>query len=231
MFCIKCGVELSDSEESCPLCGTRVYHPDIERKVQEPAFPVFTPSDEKLSTRGLLFIVTTIFAAVIAQLLICEFSVTAAHGWAGYAIGGVVLVYILIVLPMWFRKPNLVIFVPCDFAAILLYLLYIDILTEGHWFLSFAFPAVGALALIATAFTALLKYVKRGHLYIWGGTIIANGLYMVLLELLINYTFRLSSVFKWSYFPLFGCFILGMGLIVIAICKPIREALKKKFFL
>lgn len=31
MYCVKCGVELDDAEERCPLCGTRVYHPDIER--------------------------------------------------------------------------------------------------------------------------------------------------------------------------------------------------------
>ena len=31
MYCIKCGVELSDSEEKCPLCGTVVFHPYIKR--------------------------------------------------------------------------------------------------------------------------------------------------------------------------------------------------------
>ena len=29
MYCIKCGVELADSERVCPLCGTRVFHPDL----------------------------------------------------------------------------------------------------------------------------------------------------------------------------------------------------------
>ena len=29
MFCVKCGVELADSEKVCPLCGTRVFHPDL----------------------------------------------------------------------------------------------------------------------------------------------------------------------------------------------------------
>ena len=38
MYCIKCGVELADSEKVCPLCGTRVYHPDIEIKTAEPPF-------------------------------------------------------------------------------------------------------------------------------------------------------------------------------------------------
>ena len=36
MYCIHCGVELSDSETVCPLCGTRVFHPDLPRQQGEP---------------------------------------------------------------------------------------------------------------------------------------------------------------------------------------------------
>lgn len=32
MYCINCGVELADSETVCPLCGTRVFHPDMPRQ-------------------------------------------------------------------------------------------------------------------------------------------------------------------------------------------------------
>ena len=30
MYCVKCGVKLSDNQELCPICGTKVYHPDIK---------------------------------------------------------------------------------------------------------------------------------------------------------------------------------------------------------
>ena len=33
MYCVKCGVELADSQRVCPLCGTRVFHPDIPRPI------------------------------------------------------------------------------------------------------------------------------------------------------------------------------------------------------
>ena len=33
MYCVKCGVELADSEKKCPLCGTPVFHPDIPRNL------------------------------------------------------------------------------------------------------------------------------------------------------------------------------------------------------
>lgn len=230
MYCIKCGVELADSEIKCPLCGTRVYHPEIETEPAPPPFPDTSDRVNKLSRRGLILIVTIIFAAVIAQLVICNLRFPSARSWAGYAIGGVLLCYILIVMPLWFKKPNPVVFVPCDFAAVLLYLLYINLFTGGHWFLSFAFPAVGTYAILATCVVTLCHYIRKGYLYIFGGALIAQGLYMILLEFLISLTFDLHTMFNWSLFPLVGCCVLGIGLIIIAICKPINDALKKKLF-
>ena len=39
MYCIKCGVELADSEKVCPLCGTPVFHPDLPCGQGEPPYP------------------------------------------------------------------------------------------------------------------------------------------------------------------------------------------------
>lgn len=229
MFCVKCGVELADSENICPLCGTSVYHPDIIREKVEPIFPSSEETDIKFSRTGLMFIISIAFIAVIAQLVICLFSVPDANNWAGYAIGGVMLLYIIVFLPLWFKRPNPVIFVPCDYLAALLFVHYISLKTGGGWFLKFACPVIGTSALIVSTVVCLLKYVYRGRLYIFGGAIIAHGVFMVLLEMLIGLTFG-GGTLRWSYFPLIGCFIIGMGLIVIAICKPLKESLKKKLF-
>ena len=91
MYCIKCGVELADSEKVCPLCGTRVYHPDIEIKTTEPPFPEYKLREPRMNLRGIMFIVTMIFAALIVQLVICNISISNASEWSGYAIGAVLL--------------------------------------------------------------------------------------------------------------------------------------------
>ncbi len=230
MYCVKCGVELADTEKVCPLCGTKVYHPELTRAEAEPTYPAGKSEEIKVSYRGVMCAITLAFAAVIAQLLICRFSFPSTDSWAGLAIGGVILFYIIVVLPFWFRHPNPVIFVPIDYAATALYLLYINILLGGHWFLSFAFPLLGASCLIVTAVIALVRYLRHGYLYIFGGALIAHVGFMVLLEFLIGITFLGSGRLRWSYFPLVACFILGMGLIIIAIVKPLKESLKKKLF-
>lgn len=230
MYCVKCGVELADTEKVCPLCGTRVCHPDFVQPDAEPTFPAEKNEEVRVNRKGVLFAVMLAFAAAIAQLLICAFSFPSTSAWAGYAIGGVLLIYIIVVLPLWFKRPNPVIFVPCDYAAVLLYVLYICITLKGKWFMSFAFPVIGLNGLLVTAVVALIYYLRRGYLYIIGGALIAHGGFMVLLEFLIGITFLHDGTLRWSYFPLAACFILGMGLIVIAIVKPLRESLRKKLF-
>ncbi len=231
MYCVKCGVELADSEKKCPLCGTPVFHPDIERKPAEPPFPPDRRHAENVSRVGILFVLTVLFVLPAAICLLCDWRINGGIVWSGYAAGGIALLYILVLLPMWFRHPNPVIFVPVDFVAIGLYLLYIDLATGGHWFLSFAFPVTGAIGVLVTAVVALTRYLHAGYLYIYGGGLILGGALAMLIEFLLNLTFQVHETFFWSFYPLVAGVLLGLMLIVIAVCKPLRESLRKKFFL
>jgi len=114
-----------------------------------------------------------------------------------------------------------VIFVPADFAAIGLYLLYINFATGGHWFLTFALPVTGTIGVLVTTVVTLLRYLSRGHLYIFGGALIAGG----------GLTFGLHHTFIWSFYPLAAGVLLGAMLLIIAVCKPLRRSLHRKFFL
>ena len=115
--------------------------------------------------------------------------------------------------------------------AAILYLLYINFATGGHWFLSFAFPVAGTAGLLVTAVVALTKYIRGGYLYIFGGALILSGGWMVLIEFLLGVTFQIHKGFLWSIYPLAVCVVLGVMLLVIAVCKPLRRSLHRKFFL
>jgi hypothetical protein len=146
-------------------------------------------------------------------------------------VGALVVFYTMFILPYWFRNPNPVVFVPCSFAAVGVFLMYISWTTEGGWFLSFAFPVTGAVGLIVTAVVTLLKYVGKGQLYIIGGAFIALGLFMPLMEFLLNLTFGFPQALIWSGYPLVSLVLLGGMLIFLAICRPARETMERKFFL
>lgn len=231
MYCVKCGVELDDAEERCPLCGTRVYHPDIERGEGEPLFPRTAESEvQTVSRGGALFIITSIFALAVLLPLVCNLSINRAVTWSGFVTGAVLLAYIVIVLPLWFKKPNPVIFVPCDFAAAAVYLLYIDLAVHGGWFMTFALPITGGAALITTAAVTLCRCLRRGYLYIFGGVVILSGGFAVLVESMLTLTFGEHMRIGWSLYPLAACTLIGLWLLIVAICPNLRDSLKKKFF-
>ena len=62
MYCINCGVELADSETVCPLCGTRVFHPDM------PLLPDPMGHPEEVNRSGVLFILTML---AVLPIVIC----------------------------------------------------------------------------------------------------------------------------------------------------------------
>lgn len=229
MYCINCGAKLADSEKTCPLCLTPVYSPYVKTENTEKGYPRYERSTE-VNRSGIMFIISVIFALPILLTIICDFSVNGKIVWSGFAALSLLLSYVIIILPIWFNKANPVIFVPVDFAAAALFLWYVCFAVKGDWFFKFALPETLALCIIVTAVITLRKYVKKGALYVFGGALISLGFYTVMTEMLINIVFLKKIGLVWSYYPLITFFILGMMLIVIAICKPLKNSLKKKFF-
>ena len=230
MYCINCGVKLADTEKICPLCGVVVFHPDLTQGEGQHLYPPHRDPAPQVNSRVVQIVLTTAFLIPILITLLCDLRFNRAITWSGYVTGGLLTCYVLM-LPMWFRRPNPVVFLPCDFLCIGAYLLYIDLVTEGSWFLSFALPVVGALGATVTAAVALLRYLRRGRLYIFGGTSVALGGFMLLVEFLLCITFPGVPFVGWSLFPLVILVLLGLMLIFLALCRPARETMERKFFL
>lgn len=231
MYCIKCGVELKDSEKTCPLCHTKVFNPDILIQGGDTPYPEFTENPKKFSRTGTLFVLTVVFLIPLILTLLIDVKINMSITWSGYVVGGLILGYLAAVLPLWFKRPNPVIFTSVFCAAATLFLLYIDLTTKGSWFLTFAFPVAGIGSLIVIAVVTLLRYLRKGKLYVFGGAFIALGVYCLLIELFTTLTFEGVKFVFWSIYPLVACLLLGLLLITIAICKPLRSSLDKRFFI
>lgn len=230
MYCAKCGVGLADTEKVCPLCGTRA-HPDIAPISAEPLYPGGQNPPAQVNSKAVHVVIAALFLLPLLICLQCDLIVTGSISWSGYVTGALLLAYVIFALPRWFYKPNPVVFVPCGFAAAALYLLYIDLATKGGWFFGFALPVVGAVALIVTAVVALMRYVPRGALYIFGGAFLTLGLFMPAMGFLLNLTFFAGGFALWSLYPMTALVILGGLLIFLAICRPARETMQRKFFI
>lgn len=229
MYCIRCGVQMVDGQTKCPLCATKMILPE-DMAVEYGLYP----SDRRPETgKRRLWphaVIATAFLLPMLIVLICNWQLSGDFTWSGYVVGALLLCYVAMGLPRWFARPNPVIFTPCVFAATGLYLWYIAWRTEGNWYLTFALPVTGAVCLIVTAVVTLVKYVRKGKLYIYGGALMAFAGLMLGMEFLLMLTFGLRFI-GWSLYPLAVLLVLGGLLIFLAICRPARDMMERKTFL
>lgn len=229
MYCVKCGVRLDDSLDRCPLCGTPVWRPE-EAQDQDRAFSSIFPEkhrNERLTV--VAFLTAVALLAAFITLRIC-LHIYGGIGWSGYAMLGIALFYVIAILPLWFRRPNPMIFLPVDHAAVAGFLLYASWASGGHWFLSFGFPVTAMSCLLLTGFIALLRYVRGGRLFIIGGSVIVLGGLSMLVEFFQHITFG-TKMFTWSLYVVSSCLAFGMFLILAGTIRPLREHLERRFFL
>ncbi len=233
MYCANCGVKLADTEARCPLCGTRAYHPDLQREPAEPLYPAGRYPDAAQKKRVWSILLTVLFALPIPTVLICDLRFgDPGLTWSGIVVGALCTLYVMSVLPTWFERPNPVIFVPCSFAAVGGYLWLLDYLLSGvDWFWTFALPVTGGVAVIVCAVVTLMRYVRRGQLFIFGGALVAFGGLMLLIEFLMTITFPPIRFVAWSLYPLSTFVLIGGWLIFLGICRPARELMQRKFFI
>ena len=161
--------------------------------------------------------------------MLCDLNLNDRVSWSGISLGGVLLLYVFVVLPSWFRRPSPAIFVPCDFVAVALYLHYINYYVGGNWFFSFAFPVTVAAGLICSTISILNYYLKKGKLYIAAGAFISIGAFCLFLEFFLHHAFHIHDKMVWSLYPASIFTLIGIMLIIIAIVRPIREQLTKLF--
>ena len=230
MYCIKCGVELSDNQTICPLCSTKVYHPDLMPAETPPTYPKKDFQSEAINRKGILFVITVLFLLPLLLPMTFELLVVDRITWSGFVTAGTLLSYLFFILPLWFKKKHPIIFVPSYFLGSALLVWYVNFATEGNWFFSFALPITATLAVIVSSVTVLVATLKHGRLYVIGSAIIALGGWTMLIERLLHVTFDVRHTVYWSLFTLISFFILGMMLIIIAIVKPWKESLRKFFF-
>lgn len=229
MYCINCGIKLADTEKKCPLCNTVVCHSDLKQQAIRPLYPNNKMPKICSNTKSLSGAIVIIFLIPLIISFLWDIQIDREVDWFGYVAGALLVAYTIFALPLWFRRPNPVIFISCDFVVTALYVLYINLVTGGNWFLSFALPIIGAFGMITCAVVTLLYYLRRGKLYIWGGALVGLGVFILLIEFLLHLTFNLNFI-GWSIYPLIVLIVFGCLLIYLAINSSAREIMERKVF-
>ena len=121
MYCINCGVKLADTEKVCPLCNTTVYHPDLVREDVRPLYPENRRPKLKAGSGALCGAILILLFIPLLVTFLADYHFDKSLNWFGFVAGALLVAYVTFALPLWFRRPNPVIFVPCSFAAAIAY--------------------------------------------------------------------------------------------------------------
>ena len=75
----------------------------------------------------------------------------------------------------------------------------------------------------------LLKYLKKGRCFIFGGFLLLLGGFTVLVEFFEHISFG-TQMFRWSLYSLSCLAIAGIFLLLAGMIPTLRHVLEKNFF-
>ena len=232
-YCVHCGVELADSERRCPLCGTEVLNPRAPWR--EPAERPYPSSLEtvmrRIDRRYVALLIGVFLLIPVCVSLLCNLLTQHAVTWSGYVAGACALLYIWCALPLFFAAPRWPLLLGADFAAAALYLLLIERMTGGRWFLPLGLPiaAIAAAAVIGLA-VFFRRRAGRPLLVRTAAVLAAGGLACLLLEVCVDLYADGAVRFSWSPYALTPCLVLAAALLTLEHRKAFKEELRKRLF-
>lgn len=229
MYCMKCGTKLGETEIKCPLCGFDL--PKLSPEQEKSLYPRTERPRIAEDFKGLLLFFTLLLCGGGGAVLAIDLANGGGVSYSAWVLFGLLLFYTALILPRWFRKPNPVVFLPVFGVCFLVTLWYLDFLYfEAGWFFPLAFPLVGGFILMLETVVTLVRYLRGGKFYVYGGFFIGLGCLSFASELGGRAFLGIPVCLTWSLIPLILFSILGVGLIVIGAVPPFRAYVTRRFF-
>lgn len=231
-YCANCGVELAASEPKCPLCG---YVPEKKLhnyKKSDAIYPTRVKiMPHHISRKSIIALISAFLLLPFSLILLCDLSINCQLTWSGYALWAIAAVWLTAILPVATagKRPILCVATAC--CAVLGYLFFIDSRTESEWALKFALPLIAIIFAMIAAPLLINRYIRLNGFSLACIIIISLGLLCVAVELLINNAFSLYEGLRWSLYPAISCTFIALVLSIINRSEPIKERLRKKFFI
>ena len=232
-YCVNCGVELEKSEQRCPLCGVEVVNP--AEPFDANGVRPYPKHIERLNARiDRRYTATFLSLLMLIPVFICIFTNMVTSGtisWSLYVMGGALVLFSWLLLPLLLRKRNVYACVLIDGLAAALFLLGVELITEKSWFFTLGLPLV----ILATAYALLIGWLsRRGNrrdLFIKLAIALAStGVLVVLIECTINFYRNVSLFPRWSEYALFPCVVLAVILLLLNKRAKLKSELKRRFY-
>ncbi len=230
-YCSRCGVEVDEGVEVCPLCGTPIQQLENEKPVtikkRYPDIPIkedkkYNRTEKEKRSLAIEIITISLLVPFLLTLFI-DLIVNHTVTWSRFSILVLFFVWIITVTPLFIPKKPIFI-VLAEVTAVLSFLALLDYFTDWkiEWFINYALPIIIVTILIASlvVFVSLLAKVKGANIaaYILFGI----GALIFALEIIIE------RKITWSLFVLTPTVVIGSLLLYLHFRFTKRMDLKEK---
>lgn len=233
-YCVNCGVELENTERSCPLCGTEVINP--RSPWQPPEHSFFSDKHESepsaVSKKYVSAVLCLLLLIPMFVVVFCDLISTGGINWSPYVVGGILLMMVWFLFPLFFKRYLVAVFLPLDALCTALYLLLIEVTTGGEWFLSLALPMCVAACAFSLLYVMLFRNRKDTTLLVrLAAAFFMLGVFAMVIELILNTFLQKPFMLLWSQYVLIPCASLTVALIVIDSSHNFKDAIRRRIFL
>lgn len=230
-YCVNCGVKLEDSEAKCPLCGVEVINP-ASPPPEKRSYP-YPRRVEAIDNRvdRKIFTVVALVAALIPMGITVFYDAVAGDGltWSLYVAGALALALTVALVPVNFSKLTAAVCVAIDCAAASLYVLLIERLTGGGWYLTLGLPL--CLAGGAALTLAIWLYSRfGGALTRLAIALFITGALAFAVETIIDLYSRRAVFPNWSAYVAVPCVLLGIIALLLRRRLDIKDEIRRRFY-
>ncbi len=231
-YCVNCGVELAKSEKYCPLCNVEVLNP--KAPWQDPVERPYPRYLEKLVHRIDRRYFATLAGLILMIPIMINILLDILDGngvsWSAYIVGAMALLFIFIVFPFYFKRYHTVTFLSVNCAAILLYLLFIERMNGGQWFVGIGLPVTVAASIGIIILALLFTRKDMTILKKSASVLFALGLFVLVVEVIIRLNETAPFDLEWSFYALIPCAIIGVAAMILEHRKNLKEEIRRRLF-
>lgn len=229
-YCVNCGVELDSSASACPLCGTKVYHPECppDSNAVLP-YPTVKGTIEPVKAKEFTILMTIIFLTTSAVCLLLNlFTIPIGH-WSFYVTGICCALWVFF-LPLFFpQRTSIYVNTAMDGLSIALFLALVAYLHPGnHWYVHIALPVTIFGTLLLEIIFLFAIQLKSSMIIKTLISVTAAAVYCMVIETLICLHFSNPFRLSWSAIAATCAAAIDIILLTIYLREGLRSEVRRR---
>lgn len=229
-YCVHCGVELDPSLRRCPLCNTPVLDPNnIPYFEATSPYPAKKGKVEPARRKDAAIFVSVLFATICVTCGLLNWLVFPGTLWSLLVIGFCLVLWVVCLPFLFFRKLSPCLSVFLDGLAISFYLFLISRLTGSmDWLFYLGLPIAAMFTALFEVQLILIQKVNRSFFAVTLYVFSMISLSCIGIELLCRNFLGDPLRITWSAIVLTVCAVFIIAIVTILLLPRVREEARRR---